>query len=118
MLTRSIHADNRFVKDMLSPGGYGYILKGSVREEMITGIRKVRPNEVYFSSAIKGVVVSMLSEAYIAEGDLESRIKRRQINRISQLIGLSVGLTGDEIWMGEENRKKLLARTGEPVRDP
>jgi len=40
-------------------------------------------NEVYFSSAIKGVVVSMFSEAYIAEGDLKSRIKRRQINRPS-----------------------------------
>ena len=65
------------------PRGSGYILKDSVPEEMITGIRKVMQNEVYFSSAIKGVVVSMFSEVYTAEGVLKSRIKRRQMNRPS-----------------------------------
>lgn len=68
---------------MLSPGGYGYIVKDSAPEEMINGIRKVMQNEVFFSSAIKVVVVSTFSEAYIAEGDLKSGIKRRQVNRAS-----------------------------------
>lgn len=40
---------------------------------MITGIRKVMQNEVYFGIAIKGVVVSMFSEVYIAEGVFEER---------------------------------------------
>lgn len=37
---------------------------------------------------------------------------------ISQPVGLSVGPASDEIGMVEENRKKLLEPTGEPVRYP
>jgi DNA-binding NarL/FixJ family response regulator len=33
VLALSIHAGKRFVKDMLSPGGSGYILKDSVPED-------------------------------------------------------------------------------------
>ncbi len=58
----SIHAGKRYVKDMLSAGAAGYILKDSVPEEMINGIRKVMGNEVYLSSVITGVVVSELLE--------------------------------------------------------
>ena len=54
----SIHAEKRFVKDMLSAGAAGYILKDSVPEELSNGIRKVIRGEVYLSSVITGVVVS------------------------------------------------------------
>lgn len=54
----SIHAEKRFVKDMLSAGAAGYILKDSVPEELSNGIRKVIRGEVYLSSAITGIVVS------------------------------------------------------------
>jgi len=54
----SIHAGKRFVKDMLSAGAAGYILKDSVPEELTNGIRKVMRGEVYLSSVITGVVVS------------------------------------------------------------
>ena len=64
----SIHAGKRYVRDMLSAGAAGYILKDSVPEEMINGIRKVMGNEVYLSSVITGVVVSEL-----LEGGIEKR---------------------------------------------
>jgi LuxR family transcriptional regulator, maltose regulon positive regulatory protein len=54
----SIHDGKRFVKDMLSAGAAGYILKDSVPEELTNGIRKVMRGEVYLSSVITGVVVS------------------------------------------------------------
>ena len=54
----SIHDGKRFVKEMLSPGAAGYILKDSVPEELTNGIRKVIRGEVYLSSVITGVVVS------------------------------------------------------------
>ncbi len=63
----SIHAGKRYVRDMLSAGAAGYILKDSVPEEMINGIRKVMGNEVYLSSVITGVVVSELLEGGIAK---------------------------------------------------
>jgi len=68
----SIHAGKRYVRDMLSAGAAGYILKDSVPEEMTTGIRKVMGNEVYLSSVITGVVVSELLEGGIEKGYSEA----------------------------------------------
>ena len=58
----SVHSGKRFVRDMLQAGAVGYILKESVPEEMIDGIRTVLAGEVYLSKAISGVVVSLLAD--------------------------------------------------------
>jgi LuxR family maltose regulon positive regulatory protein len=68
----SIHAGKRYVRDMLSAGAAGYILKDSVPEEMINGIRKVMGNDVYLSSVITGVVVSELIEGGIKKRYFEA----------------------------------------------
>jgi len=54
----SVNSGKRFVKDMLLAGAVGYILKESVPEEMIKGIRTVVSGDVYLSKSIAGVVVS------------------------------------------------------------
>ena len=54
----SVHAGKLFVRDMFQAGAAGYILKESVPEEMIHGIRTVLAGDVYLSHAISGVVVS------------------------------------------------------------
>jgi len=54
----SVHSGKRFVRDMLQAGAAGYILKESVPEEMIQGIRTVLSGDVYLSAAISGIVVS------------------------------------------------------------
>jgi DNA-binding NarL/FixJ family response regulator len=54
----SIHGGKQFVKDMLGAGASAYILKDSVPEELINGIRKVMRNEVYLSDAITDVVIT------------------------------------------------------------
>ncbi len=54
----SVHSGKRFVRDMLQAGASGYILKESVPEEMIQGIRTVLGGEVYLSTAISVIVVS------------------------------------------------------------
>ena len=56
----SIHSGNRFVENMLRAGAAGYILKESVPEEMIDGIRTVMRGDVYLSAAITGTVVAAL----------------------------------------------------------
>jgi len=47
-----------------------------------------------------------------ATDSLWGKFKKMDTILISQLIGLSVGLTEEVIGMGEENRKKLLAHAG------
>jgi len=54
----SIHSSKRFIEGMLSAGAAGYILKDSVPEEMIQGIRTVLAGDVYLSRSVSGIVVS------------------------------------------------------------
>ncbi|MEN8808969.1 MAG: response regulator, partial [Desulfobacterales bacterium] len=54
----SIHSKKRFVEGMLAAGAAGYILKKSVPEDLVNGIRTVHRGETYLSPTISGIVVS------------------------------------------------------------
>ena len=58
VVTLSMHAEKRFVEDMLQAGATGYILKKSVPEDLVAGVRTVIEGEVYLSPAITGIVVA------------------------------------------------------------
>ena len=53
-----MHSSKPFIEGMLRAGASGYILKESIPEEMIKGIRTVLAGEVYLSASISGVVIS------------------------------------------------------------
>ena len=67
----SIHAEKKFVQEMLQAGAAGYLLKDSVPEEIIDSIRSVMQDEVYLSASITGIVVNeyvkVLSKAAVLE---------------------------------------------------
>jgi DNA-binding NarL/FixJ family response regulator len=63
VIALSIHSAKQVVDDMLSAGAVGYVLKESVPEELLQGIRAVMRGDMYLSSAITGPVVS----AYVEE---------------------------------------------------
>jgi len=54
----SMHAGKRFVEDMLRAGAAGYILKKSVPEDLVNGVRVVVEGDIYLSPAITGIVVT------------------------------------------------------------
>jgi ATP/maltotriose-dependent transcriptional regulator MalT/ActR/RegA family two-component response regulator len=56
----SMHSGKRFVEDMLQAGAAGYILKKSVPEDIVNGLRAVIAGEVFLSPAITDIVVSEL----------------------------------------------------------
>jgi len=58
----SMHAGKRYVEDMLQAGAAGYILKKSVPEDLVNGIKTVIQGEVYLSPTITGIVVSEYKE--------------------------------------------------------
>lgn len=58
VIALSIHSGKRFVDDMLNAGASGYMLKESVPEELILGIRAVHRGEMYLSSSVAGTVLS------------------------------------------------------------
>jgi DNA-binding NarL/FixJ family response regulator len=53
----SMHADRRFVSEMLKAGAMGYVLKEAAFEELLTAVREVMAGRSYLSPAVTGVVV-------------------------------------------------------------
>jgi LuxR family maltose regulon positive regulatory protein len=81
----SVHSGKRSVSEILRAGAVGYVLKESVPEEMIQGIRTVLADEVFLSASISGVVVSedrkRLSDAEHPTKTLSEPILRTKLHR-------------------------------------
>ena len=58
VIALSMHEGKKFVEDMLQAGAVGYILKKSVPEDLVNGIRTVIAGDYYLSPSITGIVVS------------------------------------------------------------
>jgi DNA-binding NarL/FixJ family response regulator len=54
----SVHSGKQFVSGMFQAGAVGYILKESVPEEMIEGIRNILAGNMYLSRSVSGIVAS------------------------------------------------------------
>jgi DNA-binding NarL/FixJ family response regulator len=57
VIALSMHADRRFVMNMLKAGASGYLLKDSAFEELATAIRMVLNNKIYLSTEIANIVI-------------------------------------------------------------
>lgn len=57
ILGLSMHADRRFVSEMLKAGAVGFVSKDSAFEELVQAIRTVLSGKVYLSPAVAGVVI-------------------------------------------------------------
>lgn len=62
VIALSIHGGKRFVEGMLGAGAAGYMLKDSVPEELVNGVRTVLRGETYMSAEVTGLVVSQYVE--------------------------------------------------------
>lgn len=58
IIALSIHAEKRFVDEMLRAGARAYLLKDSVPEELVEAIHSVMRGESFLSAPILGTVVS------------------------------------------------------------
>ena len=58
IIALSMHAEKRFVDEMLRAGARAYLLKDSVPEELVDAIRAVMRGESYLSAPILGTVTS------------------------------------------------------------
>lgn len=62
VIALSMHSSKSFVEEILRAGAVGYILKGSVPEDLVKGIRLVIGGDIYLSPAITGIVVSEFTQ--------------------------------------------------------
>ena len=57
IIALSMHADRRFVAEMLNAGVAGYLLKDCAYEELIQAVHTVMANQTYLSPVIAGILV-------------------------------------------------------------
>ena len=81
----SVHAGKQFIRDMIQAGASGYILKESIPEEMIEGIRAVLSGDVYLSKSISTILLhdykNLVSETSSISGEMTSRILYTKLHR-------------------------------------
>jgi DNA-binding NarL/FixJ family response regulator len=58
VIALSMHADRRYVSEMLSAGAKGYLLKHSAVDELERAIRTVLEKKIYITPEVAGVVVA------------------------------------------------------------
>ncbi len=54
----TMHAEVAYAVEALAAGGSGYLLKSSVGEELLTGIRVVMGGDVYIAASIRDAVIN------------------------------------------------------------
>lgn len=115
VLALSMHADRRFVTQMLDVGASGYLLKDCAMEELAFSLKALRENRLYLSPGVAGVVVdSYLKRS--AENAAESRSGRLsgREREVLQLIaeGHSTATIAEQLSLSiktiESHRKNIM----------
>ncbi|WP_428655701.1 response regulator [Runella sp.] len=70
----SMHNDDAYILKSVEAGAYGYLLKDSTREEILTALHAVKNGEKYFNASVASVIVNgYLSQVQKVEKATESR---------------------------------------------
>jgi LuxR family maltose regulon positive regulatory protein len=106
----SIHSGKRFVEDMLQAGAFGYILKETAPEELVTGLRAVAQGDVFLSATITGVVVSkyvdVLSQAQFPGKEIELTSREKETLQL-----ISEGNSDEQVASIQEVSTKTVRST-------
>ena len=68
VLALSMHADKRFVRQMLLAGAAGYLMKGCTFEELVRAIRTVASGETYLSPPVASTVTEDYTKRLVSSG--------------------------------------------------
>ncbi|NSL85295.1 response regulator [Chitinophaga solisilvae] len=111
IIALSVHNERPVIKNVLSSGANGYVLKNSVGEEIITAINAALKGNTYLCRAARDIM------SQIQEGELTEmpRITRRE-KEIMALIskGLTTAQVAEQLFISphtvESHRKNLIEK--------
>jgi len=86
VLALSVHADRRFVTEMLRAGAAGYVLKDCAFEELVRGIRAVAQGHMYLSPRVADAVVEGHVRAPAAEAQPTGSVLTAREREVLQLL--------------------------------
>ena len=96
VLVLTMHADEQYLRDALSRGASGYVVKQAADQEMLSAIRAVMRGEVYIHpSMTKALLGELVDQSVAAQGaDSASTLSEREAQVIKQV---ARGFTNQEI---------------------
>jgi len=86
VMALSVHADRRFVTEMLKAGACGYLLKDSAFEELVSGIRTVVDGHTYLCPRVADAVVESHVRAPTTEAEFRGSILTPREREVLQLL--------------------------------
>lgn len=113
VIALSMHSEKQFVIGMFKAGAYGYLLKDSSSEELITAILAVTRNEKYISQKISNVLIESIAE--INSDDNSNQLSERE-REVLQLIaeGNSSKEIGELLFLSSKtvdvHRKNIMQK--------
>lgn len=118
VIALSMHSDKKYVKEMLSAGACGYLLKDSAFEELGAAIATVLKNKTYLSPQITDTVVKDYVGENVPSGSAASTALSVREREVLQLI--AEGKTTREIAAAlyvsvktvETHRKQIMDKLG------
>ena len=98
VIALSIHGGKRYVENMLQAGATGYILKDTVPEELMDGIKAVIAGNTFLSTEVINLVISQYVEL-LSQLQTSTALERLSPNEHKLLQHLAEGAT--EEWIAD-----------------
>jgi DNA-binding NarL/FixJ family response regulator len=118
VIALSMHSDRKFVREMLSAGASGYLLKDSAFEELGTALATVINNQTYLSPKIADTVVKdYLGKVEPKESKVSPALTKRE-REVLQLIaeGKTTKDIASQLYVSiktiETHRKQIMDKVG------
>ena len=118
VIALSMLSDTKFVREMLSAGASGYLLKDSAFEELDSALRTVTNNQTYLSPKIAGLVVKDYLGTISTKESSTSPILTNREREVTQLFaeGKTTKQIASRLYVSiktvETHRKKIMDKLG------
>lgn len=118
VIALSMHADRRFVVNMLKAGASGYLLKDCAFEELAQAIRLVMANKTYLSPGVSDIVIKDYVHGLSAPGSSAFSVLTAREREVLQLMaeGKSTSQIAEYLNISiktvETHRQQLMHKLG------
>jgi len=119
VLALSMHADQKYITDMIDAGASGYLLKECAMEELAFALRSIRKYNFYISPSVSNVILERYMKPFVPNEELlnQTSLSGRE-REVLQLVadGWSTSVIAEHFSLSvktvETHRKHIMDKLG------